>query len=205
MSSFILLAMWRACLFVLGGCSAASAQSSDWDAARLEYRPFPAARVAPSQKRQVERFLARHLAADSDECLRTPGSAPPAFEQASLGSPFIVLVKTRGACGGNVNKPAWLVDLRSGSPRLLADVYGGFLVVQTATHLGLRDFLVGWHMSAFETGFTRFRYDGRRYQAAEQATAYSHEDPGPERMAQRRKECQARHEECTLIWYKQPD
>ena len=69
--------------------------------------------------------------------------------------------------GQGSNGAMWVVRFKTKKPVLLAtpqkDFNGWLYSIQPSTSHGLRDLVLGWHMSAMETGLSYFRFDGRSY------------------------------------------
>ncbi len=105
-------------------------------------------------------------------------------KQIPLSSDHNVLLLEAGpgcARGGQGSNGAmWLIRVDEGRMVFLAtpeESFGGWLCsIQRASHFGYRDIIVGWHMSAFETDLTYFRFDGRIYRniGAAEAVADEH-------------------------------
>ena len=141
------------------------AQGPDWQHVDV-YQLDPAlavARLTPAEKRQISRFVSKHLQPDSDECVSMPDGPGPSFYIAPLGRPSLYVVRAGSGCGGANNSPGWLVGMRGGRPYILADIYGWGLGVQPHASHGLHDFVTGWHMAANDFGLSYFRYNGTVY------------------------------------------
>jgi hypothetical protein len=71
----------------------------------------------------------------------------------------------RGRQGSN--GAMWIVQINRGIATVLASSAEGFegwiYSIQATTSKGLRDIILGWHVSAREAGLTYFRFDGTRY------------------------------------------
>lgn len=72
----------------------------------------------------------------------------------------------RGAQGAN--GAMWVVQFKGGKASFLAtpeQKFNGWLYsIESSTSHGLRDLVLGWHMSARETYLSYFGFDGRSYQ-----------------------------------------
>jgi hypothetical protein len=68
----------------------------------------------------------------------------------------------------------WVIRLHGRKLSFLAtpqQQFNGWLYsIQPATSHGFRDLVVGWHVSAAETGLSYFRFDGTSYQRISTAT-----------------------------------
>jgi hypothetical protein len=78
----------------------------------------------------------------------------------------------RGGTGGG--GPMWIMELHGSKPTLLASPkqnFGGWLFsVQPNPHCVYSDIVLGWHMSAFESDLTYFRFNGHTYNSIGSAT-----------------------------------
>ena len=178
-------------------------RSQDADIRTLDPKLSPA-KISSAKKHQILAYLAPRIRDDGGDSLQDlDGDHPTQFLTAPLGRPGIVYV--RGWSGGSANGPLWLVDFVRGEPRLIATMGGWGLGVQRDISHGLHDFIIGSHMSAFETGLAWHQFDGKSYRMISSAIAYSTDDVGTERMAAERARCASAHLNCHLIRYKQPD
>src|SRR5450432_463706 len=78
------------------------AQGPDWQHVDV-YQLDPAlavARLTPAEKRQISRFVSKHLQPDSDECVSMPDGPGPSFYIAPLGRPSLYVVRAGSGCGG---------------------------------------------------------------------------------------------------------
>ena len=73
----------------------------------------------------------------------------------------------------------WLVEFERGAPVILAgpsQAFEGFLFsIEPATSKGYRDVVAGWHISAWVTGLSYFRFDGTSYRLISRARVISDE------------------------------
>ena len=81
-----------------------------------------------------------------------------------------LLVEPGAGCargGQGSNGAMWVVHFEGQKPVLLAtpkQEFNGWLYsIQSTSSHGLRDLVVGWHMSAAETDLSYFRFDGKLY------------------------------------------
>jgi hypothetical protein len=94
-----------------------------------------------------------------------------------------------GRGGQGANGAMWIVEFHGSKPTLLATPaqnFNGWLYsIQHTSHSDYDDIVLGWHMSAFETGLSYFRFNGRSYRAIASATLKIDDDgkgtiiPGP--------------------------
>ncbi len=82
----------------------------------------------------------------------------------------VLLVEAGSGCargGQGANGVMWVIRLDGGVAVTLAgpkDEFSGWLYsILPAANDGYRDIVLGWHMSAFETDMSYFRFDGKRY------------------------------------------
>jgi hypothetical protein len=93
------------------------------------------------------------------------------FEDLPVSSTEKILLMEAGrgcARGGQgANGAMWVVRFKGDKPVLLATLrqkFNGWLYsIQPTVNHGLRDLILGWHMSAGETGLSYFRFDGTFY------------------------------------------
>jgi hypothetical protein len=106
------------------------------------------------------------------------------FERIQLSSSGEnVLVEAGPGClrgGQGSNGAMWIVQLGRGNATVLASSAEGFegylYSVQATTSKGYRDIVLGWHMSASESGLACFRFDGTRYRTLSGATIRRDDD-----------------------------
>uniref|UniRef100_Q01T99 Lipoprotein n=1 Tax=Solibacter usitatus (strain Ellin6076) TaxID=234267 RepID=Q01T99_SOLUE len=98
----------------------------------------------------------------------------------------VFLVEAGPGCargGQGSNGAMWVIRFEGRVPIVLADPeddFAGFLYsIGPTPHKGYRDIILGWHMSAMETGLAYFRFDGKSYRRIGSATLYSDDDAGP--------------------------
>jgi hypothetical protein len=82
----------------------------------------------------------------------------------------VMLVEAGPGCargGQGANGAMWVVRLEGAKPVLLAtplQSFSGWLYsIQPTTSHGLRDLVLGWHVSSRETGLSYFRFNGTSY------------------------------------------
>ena len=66
-------------------------------------------------------------------------------------------------CGATGNCSFWIFARESERLRLLLRTGGSVFIVSANSSQGFHDIVTGWHVSAFETGFGLYRWDGLRY------------------------------------------
>jgi hypothetical protein len=95
----------------------------------------------------------------------------------------IVLVEAGNGCargGQGSNGAMWVIHFQGDKFSFLAtpeQQFSGWLYsIQERTSHGFRDLVVGWHMSAFETNLSYFRFDGACYQLTGAATHVTDEN-----------------------------
>jgi hypothetical protein len=166
--------------------SPSTAQENIW--ANLPDRVTVARRteaaLSPSQEQSVVRLFkslpAPWICADDDpqgEWLKLLR-----FSTVPLSSKDVFLVEAGPGCargGQGSNGAMWLIRFDRNQPILLAGPEQGFqgylyTVLKTSSK-GYRDVVLGWHLSAFETGLAYFRFDGRVYRRLGSATLYEDE------------------------------
>jgi hypothetical protein len=76
--------------------------------------------------------------------------------------------------GQGSNGAMWILEFHGSKPTLLASPkqsFGGWLFsVQPNPHSAYSDIVLGWHMSAFESDLTYFRFNGHSYNSIGSAT-----------------------------------
>lgn len=89
----------------------------------------------------------------------------------------VILAEAGAGCargGQGSNGAMWLIRFDGARAVLMASPKGGFggwlYSIQPTTSHGYRDIVLGWHMSAFESELTYFRFDGRSYASVGRAT-----------------------------------
>jgi hypothetical protein len=95
----------------------------------------------------------------------------------------IVLVEAGNGCargGQGSNGAMWVIRFQGDKFSFLAtpeQQFNGWLysIQETSSH-GFRDLVLGWHMSAFESDLSYFRFDGTCYQRIGAATKLTDED-----------------------------
>ncbi len=93
------------------------------------------------------------------------------FEELPVSSTEkVMLVEAGTGCargGQGANGAMWVVRFKGDKPILLAtpqhDFNGWLYSIQPGVSHGLHDLVLGWHMGAFETGLSYFRFDGTFY------------------------------------------
>ena len=97
----------------------------------------------------------------------------------------VLLVEAGPGCargGQGANGAMWLIRFDRREATVLAspeDKFEGFIYsIEPTTSKGFRDIILGWHMSAMETGLAYFRFDGKSYRRISSATLNSDDDGG---------------------------
>ena len=95
----------------------------------------------------------------------------------------IVLVEAGNGCargGQGSNGAMWVIRFQGDKFSFLAtpeQQFNGWLYsIQETTSHGFRDLVLGWHMGAFETDLSYFRFDGACYQVIGAATRVTDEN-----------------------------
>jgi len=99
----------------------------------------------------------------------------------------VMLVEAGPGCargGQGANGAMWVVRLEGAKPVLLAtprQSFNGWLYsIQPTTSHGLRDLVLGWHVSSRETGLSYFRFNGTSYRWIGTATLQGDADGNAE-------------------------
>ena len=94
-----------------------------------------------------------------------------------------MLVEAGPSCargGQGSNGAMWVLRFEGQKPVLLASPkqkFNGWLYsIQPTSSYGLRDLVLGWHMSAMETGLSYFQFDGKSYRRISTATLMTDAD-----------------------------
>ena len=80
----------------------------------------------------------------------------------------------RGGLGAN--GAMWLFDVNRIGAIYLGELNGWGPGTLKTSFAGYQDVVTGWHMSAFETGLTYYRFDGKTYWPIDGADAVTDED-----------------------------
>jgi hypothetical protein len=86
---------------------------------------------------------------------------------ADTGSEQLVVRGTFPLCGATGNCSVWIFARESERLRLLLRTGGSVFIVSANSSQGFHDIVTGWHVSAFETGFGLYRWDGIRYKQSD--------------------------------------
>ncbi len=151
---------------------------NDWDgdvkAAELRPRLETTLEKAPLTKRQhadILTALADKTFTESYSAEDLP-EAKLQLEKTSLGihigggrSPFVVLEAAPGElrCGATGNCPIWIFLPRGAGFALALEALGWGLIVQKKTSHGLPNLAVTTHVSASETSYLVYQFDGSQY------------------------------------------
>lgn len=90
-----------------------------------------------------------------------------------------VMVTSGSGCargGQGANGAMWLFDVNGKGPIYLGELNGWGPGTLKTSYAGYQDVVTGWHMSAFETGLTYYRFDGKTYRPIDGADAVTDED-----------------------------
>jgi len=179
-------------MMVFAVCSiAARAQSDIWKRVNPEFDMPQLRSVTPSdmQLGAIARLLRQRDSGDSWGC---EGSEFDdmikglKFEVLPLAPDHEVLLAQAGAgCargGQGANGAMWLIRFEGATPVLMAspkDGFNGWLYsIQPSISHGFCDIVLGWHISAAETGLSYFRFNGKSYVAVGSATRTQDDDKG---------------------------
>ena len=187
------------------------AQQAHWkNMASYEARgPGVSVTLSEPERRNLNALLLSRASRDVPDCLGdsndTDWQEKLSITRVHLGPTRANLVEVGQGCargGQGSNGAMWLVGWNGSRPHILAspqDGFDGWLYgVERARSHALKDVVVGWHMSAFESGLVWFRFDGRRYRSIGDATQYSRDDIGLERMGGM-KVCEHAKKPCGLV------
>lgn len=164
-------------LILIGALGSWSGQSELWEKVG-GYKPLHLKIYAPSpgelvriKKALVARVgLDNWPCAEEDEDLQWTENLR--FEELPVSeTEKIVLVEAGNGCargGQGSNGAMWVIRFQSDKFSFLAtpeQQFNGWLYsIQETSRHGFRDLVLGWHMSAFETNLSYFRFDGTCYQ-----------------------------------------
>lgn len=90
------------------------------------------------------------------------------FSNIALATGHRTILVEGPRCGGTGGGgPMWIVELHGSSATVLASPKQGFngwlYTIQPNPHSVYSDIVLGWHMSAFESNITYFRFNGHSY------------------------------------------
>jgi hypothetical protein len=163
-------------LALLLASSTLYAQTTLWNNVPNIYKPpkTPAAQLTHAELAAIRNFLRSPAQRDVWLC----GDEENAdwvndlfFSSISLAPGHkTILVEAGAGCargGQGSNGAMWIVEFHGSKPTLLATPkqrFGGWLYsVQPNPHGLYSDIVLGWHMSAFESGLSYFRFNGQSY------------------------------------------
>jgi hypothetical protein len=163
-------------LFMLVAASTLSAQTSLWSHVSPSYNPpqTPHAQLTQAERAAIRNLLRSPAQRDVWECGDDPNPDwvnDNATEVISLAPGHkTLLVEAGPGCargGQGANGAMWIVELHGSRASVLASPkknFSGWLYsVQPNRHNMYSDIVVGWHMSAFESDLTYFRFNGHSY------------------------------------------
>jgi hypothetical protein len=167
-----------------------AAQQSLWrNITSSPRRPIMAAKIAlpPSQRQSIEMLLKKRPPARCEvEEPEWPSRLRYQSVSLSVRKP-VVLVEAGEGCargGQGSNGAMWLIRLGGRAPVLLAGPHHGFegflYSIEPRISKGYRDVILGWHISASESGVAYFRFDGSVYRCIGVATVRDTERGIPE-------------------------
>jgi hypothetical protein len=164
------------------------AQTEIWEKVG-DYRPLNLKTYAasPAELVRVKKAIAGRAEVDKWNCAEEEGTEWTEnlkFEELPVSvTNKIVLVEAGVGCargGQGSNGAMWVIRFRSDKFSFLAtpeQQFSGWLYsIQPTTSHGFRDLVLGWHMSAFETNLSYFRFDGACYQRIGAATKLTDEN-----------------------------
>jgi hypothetical protein len=176
-------------LILLLVASSLSAQMSLWNQVNTSYSP---PEVSPVKLTRVEtQSIHTLLRSPAQRDVWTCGDDPQSdlikgliFSTIQLASGRkTILIEAGPGCGRGgqgANGAMWIVEFHGSKTALLATPgqnFNGWLYsVQPSSHSGYNDIVLGWHMSAFESGRSYFRFNGRSYKPIASATLKSDGD-----------------------------
>jgi hypothetical protein len=180
-------------LAVMYSLASFPAQTDLWE--KVEgYRPlhFKAYAASPGELVRVKKALAARVELDNWPCAEeedTEWTENLKFEELPVSeTEKIVLVEAGYGCargGQGSNGAMWVIRFQGHKFSFLAtpeQQFNGWLYsIQPTTSHGFRDLVLGWHMSAFETNLSYFRFDGACYQLIGAATQLT-DDNGAEKI-----------------------
>lgn len=162
-------------------CGAAGAQQSDWTQVTLKLleTTLAPAHLQESQRRNIEQQVTSVAKQDSWECSDKDDLAQLLaglrYEQIPVKDSAKNVIVTSGvgcARGGQgANGAMWLFNVSGNRPKYLGELSGWGPGVIPTGHSGYRDLVTGWHVSAYETALTYYRFDGKRYRPTDHAKA----------------------------------
>ena len=164
------------------------AQTDLWE--KVEgYRPLHLKTYAasPAELVRIKKALVARVGLDNWPCAEGSDSQWTEnlkFEELPVSeTEKIVLVEAGNGCargGQGSNGAMWVIRFQGDKFSFLAtpeQQFNGWLYsIQETTSHGFRDLVLGWHMSAFETDLSYFRFDGACYQLIGAATRVTDEN-----------------------------
>jgi hypothetical protein len=153
-----------------------TAQASPWSRVSPSYNPpkTPRAHLTQAELAAIRNVLRSPAQRDIWECGDDPnpdwinGIMIDVISLAPGHKTFLIQAGPGCARGGQGSNGAmWIVELHGSSASVLASPkhdFGGWLFsVQPNPHNVYSDIVLGWHMSAFESDLTYFRFNGHSY------------------------------------------
>jgi hypothetical protein len=168
-------------ILILLAASSLLAQTALWNQVRSTYNPprTPPVKLTSAETQSILTLLRSPTQKDIWGCEDDPDWVNNVgFSTISLAPGHkTILIEAGVGCGRGAqgaNGAMWIVELRGSKPTLLAtpgNNFNGWLYsVQHTSHNGYNDIVLGWHMSAFETDLSYFRFNGRSYKSIGNAT-----------------------------------
>jgi hypothetical protein len=160
-----------------------SAQSNLWtQVGSFSGVPLRSAELSQSQRKSIAKsIVANGKTASQDwgqDCAVRELVDQSNWEVIPVSPSHKVLLVEAGSCargGQGSNGAMWIVRWDGAAPVVLASPerqFSGWIYsIQPAMRYGYYDIVLGWHMSAAESGLSYFRFDGKRYRCIGNATS----------------------------------
>jgi hypothetical protein len=150
-----------------------SAQTALWSRVSHSYKPprMPRVELTREELTAVRNLLRSPGPKDVWGCDDVDWINDASFSNIALATGHrTVLVDSGSSCaprGTGGGGPMWIVELHGSRASVLASQkqnFSGWLFsIQPNPHSAYRDIVLGWHMSAYESDLTYFRFDDRSY------------------------------------------
>jgi hypothetical protein len=163
-------------LVLIGALGSLPGQSELWEKVG-GYKPLHLKiyRASPAELAGIKKALVARVGLDNWPCAEeedTGWTENLRFEELPASeTEKIVLVEAGSGCargGQGSNGAMWVTRFQGDKFSFLAtpeQQFNGWLYsIQKTSRHGFRDLVLGWHMSAFETDLSYFRFDGTCYQ-----------------------------------------
>lgn len=166
-------------IILSGGAAAGQSSRDDWkpgstrDVDGKLVHSLANAPLSAKERIEIYRLLDNPTVHDSftdaqraDERETVMGARVGFIQLADNGGQQVLVQGPRMFCGASGNC-RYLLFIRQGERlRLVLDAGGAFLLRNTSSH-GFRDVATSWHMSAYETLFNVYHWDGTKYEKAD--------------------------------------